>query len=326
MRYTKIGKMDINASVMALGTFAMGGDSNWGPCDDEESTRVIHKAMDLGINMFDSAPVYGLGHSEEMLGKAISGRRDKVFISTKCGLRWDIDEGYIHRQRDGITLRRSLMPESIREEVERSLKRLNTDYIDLYIPHWQTMAGYEPSKAVTMEALCLLKKEGKIRGIGLSNVSAEDIQENSKYGQIDLVHNRFSMLERDAQKDVIEICKEKGIAFQAHSPFQQGILAGKITLDTIIEIGSRAGNKWYEKENLKKVLVMLEKFKPLCDKYSCSLSGLVLAWTLQQIPNMIVLCGSRKIAQIEENASALDILLEESDLAMIDRTINETIN
>jgi methylglyoxal reductase len=325
MRYTKIGTTDINASVIELGTFEMGGDSNWGPCDDRQSIRIIHKALDLGINLFDTAPVYGFGHSEEVLGKALAGRRDKVYISTKCGLRWDTDEGYLHKQRDGITLRRNLWPESIREEIERSLKCLNTDYLDLYITHWQTVAGYEPSNAVTMEALCALKKEGKIRGIGLANAGITDIQEYTKYGAIDIVQNKYSMLDRDAQKDMLALCEEKGITFQPHSPLERGILAGKIGLDTKTDNGARAGNKWYEHENRIKVLSMLEKIKPLCDKYRCGLSCIVLAWTLRQTANMVVLCGSHKIGQIEENAAAGDILLAPQDITLINEYLSEAL-
>ena len=326
MRYTKIGKTDINASVIALGTWGMAGDSNWGPCDDEQSIRIIHQAMDMGINLIDTAPAYGFYHSEKVLGKAITGRRDKVFISTKCGLRWDSDEGFIHKQRDGLTLRRNLTPASIREEIERSLKALNTDYIDLYITHWQTVAGYEPPNSVTMEALCSLKKEGKIRGIGLANADAADIKEYTKHGTVDLIQNKYSMLDRDEQREILELCKSNGITFQPYSALEKGILGGKITVDTETDNGARAGNKWYERENREKIIVMLEKMKPLCDKYSCSLSGIVLAWTLQQTDNMVVLCGSRKLGQVEENAAAADILLDASDLSKIDEYLRVLLN
>jgi methylglyoxal reductase len=323
MRYAKIGATDINSSVVALGTWAMGGDSNWGPCDDDESIRTIHKALDMGVNLFDTAPVYGFGHSEEILSKALEGRRDKVYISTKCGLRWDINEGYIHKKRDGLTLRRNLTPESIKIEAERSLKRLRTDYIDIYITHWQTVPGWGPPNPVTMEALCNLKKEGKIRAIGLANAALTDIEEYGAWGPVDLVQNKYSMLNRETQGNILKFCGEKDITFQPYSPLEQGLLAGKIGPDTAVFNKARAGNKWYERENRTKVLAMLEKFKPLCEKYNCGLAALVVAWTLAQGTNVHVLCGSRKIGQIRENALGGGITLEPPDLAAINACLQD---
>lgn len=327
MRYAAIGKTDIKASVVSLGTWVMANDSSWAPNDDADSIRTVQRALDLGINYVDTAPAYGFGHSEEIVGRAVSGRRDKVYIATKCGLRWDFpgDDGYIHLQRDGEVLRRNLWPQSIREELERSLRRLGTDYLDMYITHWQTMPGYGPPVAETMGVLEQLRREGKIRGIGISNAGTEHILEYSKYGRVDLVQNKYSMLDRDAQKEVLALCAEKGITFQPYSPLERGILAGKIGADTEVTARSRKGNRWYERENRLKVLAMLEKFGPLCEKYACSLSGLVVAWTLAQDPGMNVLCGSRKIEQIEENAAGGGFVPEAADLAFIDACLGEVL-
>jgi methylglyoxal reductase len=327
MRYGKIGKTDMNASVVSLGTWAMASDSNWGPSDDEESARTIRRALDLGINYADTAPAYGFGHSEEVLGAAVKGMRDKVYLATKCGLRWDIDDDryFISLQRDGLTLRRVLTPESLRWELERSLKNLGTDYLDMYITHWQNPEGYEPSIEITMKALLAFKKEGKIRGIGISNVTAEQIKEYSKYGTVDLVQNKYSMLDRDAQKEILALCGELGITFQPYSPLERGILAGKIGPDAEVTGRARMGNKWYERENRIKILNMLEKMKPLCEKYSCGLSGLVVAWTLAQSASMNVLCGSRKLEQIEENVEGGGFELEAADLSTIDGYLGEVL-
>ncbi|MDR3312417.1 MAG: aldo/keto reductase [Spirochaetaceae bacterium] len=325
MRYTKIGRTDINASVVALGTWAMAGDSNWGSSDDKESIEVIHRAIDLGINLIDTAPAYGFGHSEEVLGQALAGKRDKVFVSTKCGLRWDADSGYVQMERDGVVLRRVLTPDSIRLEVERSLKNLKTDYIDIYITHWQTMSGFDPAIAVTMQTLLELKKAGKIRGIGIANVTADQIKEYAAQGQLDLVQNKYSMLDRDAQKDILQLCADKGVTFQPYSPLERGILAGKITADTQVTGRARAANKWYLPENRAKVLAMLDKMRPLCGKYQCSLSALVVAWTAAQSPNINVLCGSRHLAQIQENADGGNVPLDPADIRAMDNCLNTVL-
>ncbi|GHV37508.1 aldo/keto reductase [Synergistales bacterium] len=327
MYYKKIGSTDINASVVALGTWSMGGDSNWGPAEDENSIRVIHTAIDMGINYFDTAPAYGFGHSEQVLKKALEGHRDKVYVATKCGLRCDeTDETtYLHNQRDGITNRRNLSPASMRFELERSLQNLGTDYVDMYITHYQTMPGYEPSIEVTMTALESFRKEGLIRGIGASNITREQILEYTKYGTLDLVQNKYSMLDRDTQKEIVALCAEKKMAFQTFSPMERGILAGKIGLDTEISNRARQNNKWYERENRVKVLGMLDKMKPLCGKYSCDISSIVVAWTLAQNGSINLLCGSRKIEQIQANALGGGFVMDKEDIAAIDGYLSEVL-
>ena len=178
MRYVKLGTTDIEISSIGLGSWGMGADANWGPTDDNDSVKTIEKALDAGITFIDTAPAYGLGHSEEIVGKALKGKRDKVILASKCGLIWgsDDDEGYIQMQRDGITLRRNLKRDSIRKEIEKSFKRLGTDYIDLYVTHWQTVEPFLVPIEETVSALLELKKEGKIRAIGISNITKEHFE------------------------------------------------------------------------------------------------------------------------------------------------------
>ncbi|MFA6508598.1 MAG: aldo/keto reductase, partial [Treponemataceae bacterium] len=177
MRTMKIGKSGIEASVVGIGAWAIGGDSNWGPSDEAESIRTIHRARELGVTLLDTAPAYGLGHSEEVVGKALVGRRKDYILSTKCGLRWDIDDGHFHMARDGIKLMRNTKPARLAEELEISLKRLKTDYIDIYIVHWQAMPDFPCPISETMDFLLKMKKQGKIRAIGASNLTPAEFVE-----------------------------------------------------------------------------------------------------------------------------------------------------
>ena len=171
MKMMKIGKSGIEASALGLGAWAIGGDSNWGPSDDAESIKTIHRARELGITLVDTAPAYGLGHSEEVVGKALKGRRDQYVLATKCGIRWDIDEGGLLMERDGVKIVRNASPARLAEEIEWSLKRLDTDYLDLYIVHWQATEDYPFPISETMGYLMDLKAQGKIRAIGASNLN-----------------------------------------------------------------------------------------------------------------------------------------------------------
>jgi len=177
MRYKKLGNSDIDVSVVSLGAWAIGGDSNWGASDDDMSIRTIHEAHNLGITLLDTAPAYGLGHSEEVVGKALKGRRSDFVLSTKCGLVWDGGEGSVLMSRDGVTLLRNLSAKSVRKQLEESLKRLQTDYIDIFITHWQATEPFLVPIEETMGALNEFVREGKIRAIGISNVTADQIDE-----------------------------------------------------------------------------------------------------------------------------------------------------
>ena len=176
MQYQAIGKSGLKASVVSLGTWAVGGGTWWGDNEDKTSIRTIQEAIDCGINLIDTAPVYGFGHSEEVVGKAIHDRRDKVLISTKCGLWWHSNEGSPFFSKDGHNVTRNLTANAIQQEVDFSLKRLNTDYIDIYFTHWQSTPPCQTSIEETMSALLDLKKAGKIIAIGASNKTWEIVK------------------------------------------------------------------------------------------------------------------------------------------------------
>jgi len=324
MRTMKIGRSGIEASVVGLGAWAIGGDSNWGPSDDEESIRTIHRARDLGVTLIDTAPAYGLGHSEEVVGKALKGKRHEYVLSTKCGIRWDIKEGALLMERDGVRILRNTRPESLREEIHASLQRLKTDYIDIYIVHWQELPEFPCPIADTMGFLMDLKKEGKIRAIGASNLSKEQFLQYVQAGQLDLIQEKYSMLDRRAEPVFFPLCKEYEVTFQAYSPLERGALTDAY-LSGALEIKGLARSKitWFQTEHAVRLRKVLEGWKPLCEKYSCTLAQLVIAWTAAQGTgkNVNVLCGARKVKQVEENAGGGSILLEVKDIERMRKDI-----
>jgi methylglyoxal reductase len=315
MEQRKIGKSDVSASVICLGAWSIGGGPWWGDSDDQESINAIHASIDAGITFIDTAPGYEWGHSEEVVGMAIKGRRDKVTISTKCGLWWQGEEGGAFYVQKGITVRRSLQPATIKREIEDSLKRLDTDYIDLYITHWPELGDNPTPIAETMNCLMDLKKAGKIRAIGASNTSLDDIREYSKHGQLDAIQERYTMLDRHLEPEYIDLCEELDISIMGYSTIEQGLLTGKITMDTEInDEHFRASLPWYKPENRSKVISVLDGWKDLCAKYDASLAQLVIAWTAAQKGITFPIVGARKIKHAEENAAAGSLQLESEDL------------
>lgn len=317
MRTMKIGRSGIEASVVGIGAWAIGGDSMWGSSDDAESVRTLHRARELGVTLLDTAPAYGLGHSEEVVGKALLGRRSDYVLSTKCGLRWDTREGAFMMERDGVRIVRNSRPDSLAVEVEASLRRLKTDYIDIYIVHWQELPEFPCPIDETMGFLQDLKAQGKIRAIGASNLSDAQFLSYVQAGQLDLIQEKYSMLDRGVGDRLFGLCGEHGVTFQAYSPLERGILSGKITAASQVTMGvARSRIKWFEPENLPKIAALSEKWAPLCAKYHCSMTQLVIGWTAAQGNggNVNVLCGARKLPQIEDNALGGDVLLDAADI------------
>ena len=192
------------------------------------TVEAIRAAIDGGITLIDTAPRYGFGHSEELVGQAIRGYdREKLVISTKCGLWWKDNEGTLQNSRDGHTVYRNLSKRTIKIEIEDSLRRIGTDYIDTYITHWQSKPPFVTPISETMEALLELKQEGKIKAIGVSNVTPDHIKEYLKYGQVDLVQEKYSLLSRQVEEEILPLCRENHITLQAYSPMELGLLTGK---------------------------------------------------------------------------------------------------
>lgn len=324
MNTIKIGKSDINTPFMAMGTWAIGGGTAWGENDDKLSVRTIDEAIDCGITWFDTAPVYNLGHSEEVVGKALKGKRHNVLISTKCGLEWDYETPVFHKVMEGRNVYRDLSAKGIRKNLEDSLRRLQTDYIDIYYTHWQTPDFALYPLEETVGVLTELKKEGKIRAIGASNVTEDIIKGYCSLGQLDVIQEKYSILDSHIRSELAQVCEENKVSIQAYSPLEQGLLTGKVKADVKLAKGDvRNRNRFFSPENLPKVMRLLEHWKPLCLKYNCTMSNLVIACTAKTIDGLHMLCGARKPEQIRDNSGALLLTLEQSD---IDRMLEDVKN
>ena len=326
MRKMQIGKSDVrDVSIVGLGAWAIGGKQWWGDNNDRESEDTIRAALDLGINLIDTAPVYGFGHSEEVVGRAIAGMRDRVILSTKCGLIWDEREGTAFFKKEGKMIKRSLSSDSIRQDIEESLKRLGTDYIDIYLTHWQAEEPFFTPIEETMRTLTDLKKQGKIRAIGASNLSPEQIEQYMDAGQLDIIQEKYSILDRRAEKKFFEICRKYGITFQAYSPLEMGILTGKISEDFTPASGSARDQKhWYQPENLRRAVRMVAGWEDLAQKYNCTPTRLAIAWLLAQNDNINILCGARKVFQVKDNAGGGDLIMEKEDILRMTKDAQET--
>ena len=319
MKTRPLGRSGLEASVVAFGAWAIGGWT-WGGEDERESIRAIHAFLDAGGNLIDTAPIYGFGRSEEVVGNAIAGRRDRVVLATKCSMRWDLTDEQKRRaiKKFSTTEAMYVCPgeesdqsfdiyiysgaDGIREEVERSLRRLQTDVIDLYQTHWQDDATPIEERMDTLEAL---KKEGKIRAIGVSNANPEQIDVYRQFGQVDSDQEKYSMLDRQMEKTNLPKCAEENIAFLAYSPLSQGLLTGKIDPDRQYPEGDQRRIKdRFKPENVRKVQTMLESMQPIARRHNMSFAQLTMAWTLAQRGCSHVLCGARTPQQAVDNTGA----------------------
>jgi len=318
MEHREIGVSGIQASAVGLGTWAIGG-WQWGGTDGRNAIDAIHAAVDAGITLIDTAPAYGMGLSEEIVGKALAGRRDKVILATKCGLVWHTQQGNYSFDQAGKPVHRFLGADSIRYEVEQSLKRLRTDTIDLMQTHWQ-----DPTTPIseTMGALMDLKAEGKIRAIGVSNVSTEHLDAYRAAGQLDSDQEQYSMLDRDIEATLLPYTRQHNIAMLAYSPLALGLLTGKIGPERTFEgDDQRIGEPRFSVENRARVAALLDEFKPIADEYSLSIPQLVIAWTMAQPGVTHVLVGARNRAQAQENAAAGNTRLSSATITVMNSVL-----
>ncbi len=324
MKTKMIGQSGIEAGVVAFGAWAIGGWM-WGGVDKKDAVRAIHAAIDTGMTFIDTAPVYGFGRSEEIVGEALEGRRDRVVLATKAGLVWDTDKGErFFTTVDPIdgstyTVHRYLAAESVRREIEASLRRLRTDYIDLYQTHWQDSTT--PIEE-TMSELLILKEEGKIRAIGVSNVTVEQLDAYRSVGAVDADQEQYSMLHAKPESDLLPYCERNEMAFLAYSPLAQGLLTGKVAPERKFpESDQRAGKPEFSVENRRRVAKMLDAFRPIAEAHGCSLAQLVVAWTVGRPGCTHALVGARNEAQVGENARGGEIDLSQDEIRVIDEAI-----
>lgn len=316
MEYRKLGNTDLEVSVITFGAWAAGGWM-WGGNDDREAIEAMRAAYDLGVTSIDTAPIYGQGKSEELVGQAIKGlQRDKVQILTKYGMRWDDTKGSLafkSQDNDGkdIDIYKYSGRDSVIKECEDSLRRLRTDYIDLYQIHWPDVTT---PIAETMEAVLRLKEQGKIREAGVSNYDVQQMEEAQQ--TINIASNQvpFSMVKRDIEKELIPYCIAHHKGILAYSPMERGLLTGKMKPGQHFNEGDhRAGNKFFKDENIRRANEFLEKIKPLAADKGASLGQLVLRWTVNHPGITIALAGARNADQASQNAKAIDIQLSQEE-------------
>jgi len=328
MEKRKLGTSSVEASVVTFGAWAIGGWM-WGGADRKEALDAIKASFDHGITSIDTAPAYGQGLSEEIVGEAIHGiDRDKIQILTKFGLRWDTAEGeFFFKSKDNsgrdILVHKLASAKSIMKECEDSLRRLKTDYIDLYQIHWHDSTT---PIAETMEAMQRLLEQGKIRAAGVCNYTAAQMEEAEK--TLSLASNQvpYSMVLRDIEKDVIPYAIQHSKAVIAYSPLQRGLLTGKISPGYKFNEGdTRYGNVFYSNENITRVNAFLDKLKPMAKEKNATLGQLVIRWTIEQPGITIALVGARNSRQAVENARAGDIHLSNPELDFISSELKKFV-
>jgi methylglyoxal reductase len=315
MKTTTLGPSGIRCSAIGLGTWAMGGWM-WGGGDNAGATLAIQASLDAGVTLIDTAPAYGLGRSERLVGTALKGRRHEAVIATKCGLVWHTHKGTHFFEEDGHPVYRYLGRDAIAYEVEQSLANLQTDYIDLYITHWQDATT---PVAETMGALLDLKKQGKIRAIGVSNVDAATLAEYLRHGPVDAAQERYSLIDREIEATLVPLCKEHGVAVMGYSSLALGLLAGPIDpARAFTGDDQRASNPRFSADNRALLAAFFADLEPLRAALGCSFSEMMIAWTLEHGAVSLSLCGARNRQQAIQNAAAGSVALGADALLQID--------
>jgi aryl-alcohol dehydrogenase-like predicted oxidoreductase len=314
----KLGFSDLEFTVVGFGAWAIGGGNwefGWGAQDDGESIAAIQRGLDLGINWIDTAAAYGLGHSEEVVRKALQGRRDNVYIATKCGLVWE-------DPKTGKVTNR-LKAASVRQEAENSLKRLGVDVIDLYQIHWPNP---DPDIEEAWGEISKLVAEGKVRYAGASNFSVEQLKRVQKIHPVASLQPEYSLLNRGVEKDLLAYCASQKIGVIAYSPMASGLLTGKYNRETVKNL---AANDWRRRSDdfnepaLSANLELIKKLEPIARRFNRSLGELAVAWVLRRPELTAAIVGARRPSQIEQIAPASDWQLPEDVVREIEGYLAE---
>jgi aryl-alcohol dehydrogenase-like predicted oxidoreductase len=307
----RLGTTDLDISRLGFGAWAIGGGGwkfGWGSQEDRESIAAIHRALDLGVNWIDTAPVYGVGTSEEIVGKAIADRSERPYVFTKCGLLGD---------KSGETVTNTLQPDSIRREVEDSLRRLGIDVIDLYQIHWPDP---DPEIEEAWATLAELKQQGKVRHIGVSNFSVEQMERVAAIHPIASLQPQYSLVVREVEEEVLPYCAEHEVGVIAYSPMMSGLLTGAMTRERVESMPDddwRKGHPEFQEPQLSHNLELVEILRGIGERRGASPGAVAIAWVLRRPEVTGAIVGSRRPDQFEGIAAAADLALDDDELAQI---------
>lgn len=323
MKLRNLDHSDVKVTPLAFGAWAIGGWM-WGGADEQDALRAIRAAVDHGMTTIDTAPVYGLGKSEELIAQALHGvPRDQYQILTKYGLNWETDEGELFFEDPKMPLKmyKFASKKRVKQECEKSLRRLRTDVIDLYQIHWP-----DPTTPIaeTMEAVADLQEEGKIRAAGVCNYSADQVREARETVNIASDQVPYSMVKRDIENELIPYAVEGDLSILAYSPLQRGLLTGKFTRDRTFNPGdSRNDSRHFTLENIDRVQSFLKHLRPITESHKATIAQVALAWTLCQKGITCVLAGARNEKQVAENIRAAEITLSNEEVRTITARLDE---
>jgi len=308
MLYRKFGKTDINLPSIGLG--CMGMSHGYGEPNDEESIATLEKAIEIGVTFWDTADIYGAGRNEELIAKVLKPNRDKIFLATKFGFVPGVENKYAF----GF----DASPKHMKLAVENSLKRLNTDVIDLYYAH-----RIDPNLPVEemVGAMAELVKEGKVRYLGLSEVSVNSLRRANAVHPISALQSEYSLLTRDVEKEILPTCLELGITFVPFSPLARGLMTNTLDINQLKDDDFRKTLPRYQKENAENNTSLAQGFALIAKRKYCTPSQLALAWVLAQGEHIIPIPGTKRRTYLIENVGAIDMVLTRHDLAEIDELL-----
>lgn len=319
MQTRSLGASDLQITRIGLGAWAIGGEwlFGWGPQDDRDSIAVIRRAVGRGINWIDTAPAYGLGHSEEIVGRALKEipAAERPLVFTKCSLVWD----------ENGNVRHDLSPASIRREIEGSLRRLNVERVDLYQIHWprwpSSPPGHDPgSYEDAWRTMSELQREGKVRWIGVSNFDVAQLEAVRAIAPVTSLQPPYSALRRDAEETVLPYCREHGIGAIVYSPMQSGLLSGRMTRERVANLPEgdwRRRAKWFQEPYLTRGLEIAETFRRIGANHGRTAAEIAIAWVLHNPAVTGAIVGARRAEQVDEFIGAADVTLSPEELAQV---------